>query len=85
VSSENEMLARVPVAIQYRDCEQLQPWTTIAAGSTMGYPNSGVAQVEFPFVDDATHCIYRIVAPFGVLGLPDLERTVITGTYQRMK
>lgn len=83
VTSEKERLPKVPVVIQYRDCDELQPWTTIAAGSTMGYPNSGVAQVEFPFVDDVTHCIYRIVAPYGVPGLPDLERSVITRTYQR--
>jgi hypothetical protein len=83
VSTEDQKLAGVPVVVQYRDCEQLQPWTTIAAGSTMDYPNRGVAQVEFPFIDDATHCLYRIVAPYGVPGLPDLERTVITSTYQR--
>ena len=83
VSAGNKRLPRVPVVIQYRDCDQLQPWTTIAVGSTMGHPNSGVAQVEFPFVDDATRCLYRIVAPYGVPGLPDLERTVVTDTYQR--
>lgn len=85
VASNDKKLAQVPIAIQYRDCDEEFPWTTIAVGSTMGRPNLGVGQVEFPFVDDATHCIYRIVAPVGVPGLPDIERLIHTSTYQRLQ
>lgn len=83
VSAEARMLAQIPIAIQYRDCDGLNPWTTIAAGSTMDKPNLGVGQVRFPFIDDETHCVYRIVSPFGVPNLPELERTIVTSTYQR--
>jgi hypothetical protein len=83
VSAEDKKLAQIPIAIQYRDCDGINPWTTIAAGSTMGKPNLGVGQVRFPFIDDETHCVYRIVAPFGVPNLPELERTILTSTYQR--
>lgn len=83
VSADDKKLAQIPVAIQYRDCDGVTPWTTIAAGTTMGKPNAGVAQVRFPFIDDETHCVYRIVAPFGLPNLPELERTIVTNTYQR--
>ena len=83
VSAEDKKLAQIPIAIQYRDCKGINPWTTLAAGSTMGKPNLGVGQVRFPFIDDETHCLYRIVAPFGVPNLPELERTIVTSTYQR--
>lgn len=83
VSSGDKKLAQIPIAIQYRDCEGLSPWTTIAVGSTMSKPNLGVGQVQFPFIDDEAHCIYRIVSPFGLPNLPALERTIITSTYQR--
>jgi hypothetical protein len=85
VSAEEKKLAQIPIAIQYRDCDGFNPWTTIAAGSTMGKPNVGVGQVRFPFIDDEAHCEYRIVAPFGVPNLPELERRIVTSTYQRRK
>lgn len=83
VSSDNGSLARVPIVIQYNTCDESNTWTTLAAGSTFGYPNTGVGQIEFPYADDKTHCIYRIVAPYGVPGLPQLERRIVTFTYQR--
>jgi hypothetical protein len=83
VSAEERKLAQIPIAIQYRDCDGITPWTTIAVGSTMSKPNLGVGQVRFPFIDDETHCVYRIVAPFGVPNLSELERTIVTSTYQR--
>lgn len=85
VSAEGRRLSRVPFAIQYRDCEETQPWTTIAAGNTLPPPNRGVGQVRFPYIDDETHCLYRIVAPIGVPGLPELERRIHTRTYQLLK
>ena len=85
ISTDGKGVARIPFAVQYRDCDQLLPWTTVAVGSTMGTPNLGVGQVRFPFKDDETHCVYRIVAPFGVPNLPELERLVRTSTYQRRK
>jgi hypothetical protein len=83
VTSDGRRLAGVPVVVQYRDCDELLPWTTVAAGSTLNTPNIGIAQLRFPFIDDETHCLYRIVAPFGVPGLPALERIIHTSTYQR--
>lgn len=85
LSTGSKKLAQIPIAIQYRDCAGLNPWTTIAAGSTMGKPNLGIGQVQFPFIDDEAHCVYRIVSPFGLPNVPELERTVITSTYQRQK
>jgi hypothetical protein len=83
VRSNRRRLSQVPIAIQYRDCEQLQPWTTVAVGSTMAKPNAGIGQVQFPYIDDETHCLYRIVAPFGVPNLPEFERIIETSTFQR--
>jgi hypothetical protein len=83
VSEGERKLANVPFVVQYRDCDQLMPWTTVAAGATMDRPNRGIGQVEFPFVDDEVHCLYRIAAPVGVPGLPELERIVHTSTFQR--
>jgi hypothetical protein len=83
VLSDARKLADVPFVVQYRDCAGLNPWITVAAASTMKKPNQGIGQVRFPFIDDETHCIYRILAPVGVPGLPELERTVHTLTYQR--
>lgn len=83
VTSDGRRLARVPFVVQYRDCEGLLPWTTVAAGSTLAAPNAGIGQLRFPFIDDEAHCVYRIVAPFGVPGLPELERIIHTSTYQR--
>lgn len=85
VAADKQRLADVPIAIQYRDCGENLPWTTIAVGSTMRQPNLGVGQVEFPYIDDETRCVYRIVAPFGVPGLPDIERIIHTRTYQRQR
>lgn len=82
VRANNRKLANVPIAIQYRGCSNEGDWITIAAGATMRKPNKGVGQVVFPFIDDAEHCIYRIVAPFGVSGLPELERIIHTRTFQ---
>jgi hypothetical protein len=83
VRSNRRRLSKVPFAVQYRDCEQLKPWTTVAIGSTLPKPNAGIGQVKFPFIDDQTHCLYRIVAPFGVPGLIEIERIIETSTYQR--
>jgi hypothetical protein len=83
VLSDAKKLADVPFVVQYQDCDGLTPWTTVAAGNTMKRPNQGVGQVRFPFIDDETHCVYRIVAPVGVPGLPELERRINTLTYQR--
>jgi len=83
VAADGRRLAQVPFIVQYQDCEGLGPWVTIAAGSTMKKPNRGIGQVEFPFIDDEIHCIYRILAPVGVTGLPELERRIHTLTYQR--
>ena len=85
VGSDNGPLAHAPIVIQYNNCDETEAWTTLAAGSTFGYPNTGVGQIEFPFVDDGTHCVYRIVAPYGVPGLPQLERRIVTYTYQRAR
>lgn len=80
--ANNRKLANVPIAIQYRGCSNEGDWITVAAGATMRKPYKGIGQVAFPFVDDIEHCIYRIVAPFGVTGLPELERIIHTRTFQ---
>jgi hypothetical protein len=82
VSADGRRLGRVPFVIQYRNCDETTPWTTVAAGSTMSPPNRGVGQVRFRYIDDQDHCLYRIVAPVGVPGLPELERLIHTRTYQ---
>jgi hypothetical protein len=83
IAADSRRLAQVPFIVQYQDCDGLNPWVTVAAGSTMKKPNRGIGQVEFPFLDDEIHCIYRILAPVGVRGLPELERRIHTLTYQR--
>jgi hypothetical protein len=83
VAADGKRLADVPFLVQYRDCAGALPWVTIAAGVTMNRPNRGIGQAEFPFIDDQNHCLYRIVAPVGVSGLPELERIIQTETYQR--
>lgn len=82
VSAEGRRLGRVPFAVQFRNCDETSPWTTVAAGSTMAPPNRGVGQVRFRYIDDEEHCLYRIVAPVGVPELPELERLIHTRTYQ---
>jgi hypothetical protein len=49
----------------------------------MAKPNAGIGQVRFPYIDDEQHCLYRIVAPFGVPNLPEFERIIETSTFQR--
>jgi hypothetical protein len=83
VAADGRRVADVPFIVQYQDCEGLTPWVTVAAGTTMKRPNRGIGQVDFPFIDDEAHCIYRIVAPVGVTGLPELERRIHTLTYQK--
>jgi hypothetical protein len=85
VSAEGRRLGRVPFAVQYRDCEQATPWTTLAIENTLPPPNRGVGQTQFRYIDDEQHCIYRIVAPIGVPGLPELERLIYTRTYQQLQ
>jgi hypothetical protein len=82
VAADGRRLAQVPFIVQYQDCSGLTPWVTVAAASTMKKPNRGIGQVEFPFIDDEAHCIYRVVAPAGVAGFPELERRIHTLTYQ---
>ena len=48
VKSDEGPLAHVPIVIQYNDCAESVAWTTLAAGSTFGFPNTGVGQIEFP-------------------------------------
>jgi hypothetical protein len=83
VAADGRRLGDVPFLVQYRDCRGELPWVTVAAGTTMGRPNQGIGQAEFPFTDDESHCLYRIVAPVGVRGLPELERIIQTATFQR--
>jgi hypothetical protein len=85
VAADGRRLAQVPFIVQYQDCEGVNPWVTLAAGTTMKKPNRGIGQVEFPFIDDEIHCVYRILAPVGVTGLPEFERRINTLTYQRRK
>lgn len=83
VSADGRRLASVPFAVQYTNCNASAPWVTVGAGTTMKRPNRGIGQTEFPFIDDETHCIYRIIAPVGLPDLPALERLIHTLTYQK--
>jgi hypothetical protein len=85
IAADKRKLSDVPFIVQYQDCNGMQPWVTVAAGSTMKSPNRGIGQVRFPFVDDETHCVYRILAPVGVPNLPELERRIETLTFQNNK
>jgi len=82
ISSDGRKLAEVPFLVQYQDCAGVNPWVTVAAGTTMKSPNRGIGQVRFPFEDNETHCVYRILAPVGVKNLPELERRIETLTFQ---
>ncbi len=85
IRSGGQPASSVPFAVQYRGCKHGQPLTTIAVGETRFSPEPGVGQVQFKFSDDEEHCVYRIVAPYGVEGQKPIVFEVDTFTKQAEK
>ncbi|MCI5066212.1 carboxypeptidase-like regulatory domain-containing protein [bacterium] len=84
VSALGTPLSQVPVGIEYKRCAANSRWMKLAESSTLGPPNSGVAQIQFRFFDDRTHCVYRIRAPFEVPRSPEIVYKVDTFTKQNL-
>lgn len=76
------LVPHVPIAIQYRACDGKGAWITSALGATMSGANIGTAQIEFPYIDDRKHCLYRIVTPFGENTVRPVITMIETFTYQ---
>lgn len=82
VQGDGKTLGKVGVRIQARKCPKASEWFDVAEGVTMSGTNSGVAQVPFPYVDDADHCVYRIIAPDGIEEVPPVVYEIFTFTKQ---
>jgi hypothetical protein len=82
IMSNGEPFAHIPIAIQFRACKKNSPWATIALGATMTGANLGIGQVPFDFRDDEKHCVYQILAPFGIDSQVPVVYEIHTLTYQ---
>lgn len=82
ISGDGEPLSDVPFIIQYTGCSETREWTTLAAGETRSAPIAGVGQLEFPFTDNNTTCVYRVLAPFGLSHVEPVEVKIHTFSKQ---
>ena len=82
VSAAGKPVSHVPIAIQFNDCASQGRWTTVALGATLSGGNIGISQIEFPFLDDRKHCVYKIITPFGEKTLVPTVTQIQTLTYQ---
>ncbi|MFN8391360.1 MAG: carboxypeptidase-like regulatory domain-containing protein [Bdellovibrionota bacterium] len=49
--------------LEVRACDEFAPWTEIGSGVTVSDGQTATGLVDFPFIEDVDHCVYRIVAP----------------------
>lgn len=82
IVGDGEPLSDVPFIIQYTGCSETRDWTTLAAGETRSAPIAGVGQLEFPFTDNNTTCVYRVLAPFGLMHVEPVEIKIHTFSKQ---
>jgi hypothetical protein len=68
----------VPFAVQYRGCNENDPWITLALGETGSDENAGKGEVPFTFTNDTLRCVYRIVAPFNIDGATLVAKEIQT-------
>jgi hypothetical protein len=78
-----QLIGGVPFSLEYRACKDTSPWQTLVTGVTALTGNVGFSEVAFPYVDDATHCVYRIVTPAPFKKGSSVVHEVMTQTKQR--
>lgn len=55
--------------VEYRACDDASLWIPLLDGVTNS-PNLGnTGEASFPYIEDADHCVYRVVAPVNQEGL----------------
>ncbi len=77
-------LLDAPFILQGRSCASSGSWQTLAEGTTNSQTEPGTGKVKFTYIDDFDHCIYRIIAPHQVDGLPEVIHEVQTFTLQAL-
>ncbi len=68
----------VPFAVQYRGCNDTDPWVTLALGETGSDEDAGKGEVPFSFTNDNLRCVYRIVTPFNIDGATLVAKEIQT-------
>lgn len=49
--------------VEYRGCDDASLWIPILDGTTSSPTLGAVGEATIPYIEDADHCVYRIVAP----------------------
>lgn len=68
----------VPFAVQYRGCDENDPWVTLALGETGSDEDAGKGEIPFTFINDELRCVYRIVTPFNIDGATLVAKEIQT-------
>lgn len=66
--------------LQFRACSDSSNWNILAQSETN---DVGIGSIQFPFVDDATHCIYRVLVPLNDNEIRPISFKIQTFTFQR--
>ena len=62
IKSDGEPVNDLVFELQRRSCAADAAWQFVAAGVT-GTSGSGFGEVQFPFRNDESHCVYRVIGP----------------------
>jgi hypothetical protein len=66
--SNGKLTGNVSYALRYGGCSGTGAKTILGTGLTSVAFNPGIGQISFPYIDDAEHCLYEFVIPYGVVG-----------------
>ncbi|MCC6219948.1 MAG: carboxypeptidase regulatory-like domain-containing protein [Deltaproteobacteria bacterium] len=83
LSQNSVPLPGLGFAIQVRSCSEDASWITLGKGTTRTSGDSiGIGQIDFNFIDDSEHCVYRIIAPLDEPLFPEVIHEIHTFTKQ---
>ncbi|NMC63593.1 MAG: hypothetical protein GYA55_10560 [SAR324 cluster bacterium] len=82
VNENGKAKGGVPFGLQYRKCAEEEEWITEGASKTLNGSKKGIGELNFDYVDDSEHCVYRIVTPFEMDGVEAVVQQINTLTKQ---
>lgn len=64
VFGDGRPLRHIPIALEYSACTLGSEWKLLQTTQTGEGRHQGYAEINFPFIDSAEYCRYRVVAPY---------------------
>ena len=77
IKSDGTLIDNQEFELDFRGCSKNDEWHFLARGRT-GTSGPGAGEIDFAFHADQEHCVYRILGPRNVAGVPRLSAQINT-------